>query len=297
MSSLLVIGETGQLGSALKHLCESQQKTTIFLSRKEFDLSAPPETLKQKLSILAKPSAIILAAAYTDVEGTETDCETAYWVNVRATDIIAQYCESEDIPLIYVSTDYVFDGRKSSPYEISDTTNPLNFYGESKRLGEEAVLMHTKKSCIMRTSWVFDGTHKNFLTTMLKLAKERAALNIVSDQKGRPTYAAQLAQACLNMAEALIENNKEARGIFHVTGQGEPVSWAEFAAHIFDHASLSTEITPVLSQDYPTIAERPLNSVLSNARYNALFNDALPSWQQGLKEAIAEYNRKFERNS
>ncbi len=288
MSSLLVIGETGQLAIALKRACDNGGIKARFLPRTKLDLSATHETILTVLSEFPQPDAIILAAAYTDVEKAESECETVYNVNVRGTDAVAHYCETHNIPLVFISTDYVFDGRQTQPYTIEDKTNPLNFYGETKRLAEEHILSLTTPHAAIRTSWVFDGISKNFLTTMLRLAETRSTLSVVMDQIGRPTYAGHLAAACLKVTGALIENAETVNGLHHITGQGQPTSWTEFAKAIFKASNKDILIKPIPTKDYPTAAHRPLNGVLSNARYNALFNQPLPSWRRGLEDALRE---------
>lgn len=297
MSSLLVIGETGQLAYAIKQACRLNGTKAQFLPRSELDLSASHSEIGRILSGHLKPNAIILAAAYTNVEKAEADCETAYYVNVRGTDAIANYCDIHHIPLVFISTDYVFDGGQLHPYLTTDKTNPLNFYGETKRLAEERVLSLNTPHAVIRTSWVFDGTSKNFLTTMIRLAETQATLSIVDDQRGRPTYAGHLAIACLRVTSALMSHSDKARGLFHITGQGEPISWAGFAEAIFEASELSVQINSIPTKAYPTAAERPLNGVLSNERYNALFNEPLPSWRRGLEDALSERQKAHEGNS
>jgi len=190
--------------------------------------------------------------------------------------------------LIHFSTDYVFNGKATTPYEITETPNPINFYGFSKREGELNIQASQCKYAILRTSWVFDGTGKNFLTTMLRLAETHTSLNIVSDQLGRPTYAGHLAQAGLSAARSLVTGNQESVGIFHVSNTGPIISWAEFAEAIFHNKNLAVTVKPIPSSEYPTRATRPAFSALSTKKFETVFDYKLPSWQEGLKAALSE---------
>ena len=216
---ILIIGKTGQLARALSY--ELKAEDTLFLDRPSLDLSKP---------ILDLPNCrgLILAAAYTAVDMAETESKLANQVNGVAVGQIAKICARRDIPLVHISTDYVFDGNAAKPWSPKDDTAPLNAYGQSKWLGEQAIIKSKANAAILRTSWVFDGTGQNFLTTMLRLSKTQNRISVISDQIGRPTYAGHLAQACIAALEGLQLDRAKA-GLYHATNTGTPVSWADFS--------------------------------------------------------------------
>lgn len=283
-----VIGETGQLARALKSQIEVQNYKAVLFNRKSLDLSSPPDTIRNFMNELEQVDAVFLAAAYTAVDTAENDQDIAMAVNARAPGIIAQACRTRAIPLIHFSTDYVFNGKSTTPYEVAQTPEPINFYGRSKREGELNIEASKCQYSILRTSWVFDGTGKNFLTTMLRLAEKHKSLNIVSDQLGRPTYAGHLAKAGLSAARGLIAGIPESSGIFHVSNTGPIISWAEFAQAIFSNESLAVTVNPIPSSEYPTLATRPAFSALSTQKFQSVFDYKLQSWQEGLKAALKE---------
>ena len=283
-----VIGETGQLARALKIQIEAEGYEGIFFNRKALDLSSSPDIIRKFMNTLAQVDAVILAAAYTAVDDAENNQDIAMAINGRAPGVIAHACYKRAIPLIHFSTDYVFNGKAVAPYEITETPDPINFYGVSKREGELNIQASKCQHTILRTSWVFDGTGKNFLTTMLRLAETRTSLNIVSDQLGRPTYAGHLAQAGLSAARSLIAGNQESVGIFHVSNIGSIISWADFAEAIFRNKSLAVTVNRIPSSAYPTRATRPAFSALSTKKFESVFDYKLPSWQEGLKAAFEE---------
>ena len=283
-----VIGEKGQLARALKVQIEAQSYDAVFFNRTSLDLSASPHIILKFMDKLEQVDAVILAAAYTAVDDAENNQDIAMAINGRAPGVIAQACHKRGIPLIHFSTDYVFNGKAVAPYEITETPDPINFYGVSKREGELNIQTSKCQHTILRTSWVFDGTGKNFLTTMLRLAETRPSLNIVSDQLGRPTYAGHLAQAGLSAARSLIAGNQESVGIFHVSNIGSIISWADFAEAIFRNKSLAVTVNRIPSSAYPTRATRPAFSALSTKKFESVFDYKLPSWQEGLKAAFKE---------
>jgi len=286
-----IIGQTGQLGCALEAECGHQDIEAVFYNRQALDMGAAPEMTEQFLSKIPRFDTIIIAAAYTNVDGAETEESLADLVNFRTPQIIAQYCEDKDIPLIYVSTDYVFNGTHTSPYTPEERPNPINAYGRSKDKGERAVQAACKRAAVLRTSWVFDGFSKNFLTTMLRLAETRQELSVVSDQIGRPTYAPHLAQAVIHTASRLIEDQDAGlSGIYHCTGSGPVVSWADYARYIFTCAKSSlkhsVKVTDIPSEAFPTIAQRPKYSVMSLTKFEKSFSYTLKDWREGLESAV-----------
>ena len=221
-----------------------------------------------------------------NVDGAETQSDTAYAVNATAPAIIARACAAHDIPLIHVSTDYVFDGDADMPYLPDDDTDPLGVYGSSKLDGELAVLESGARALIFRTSWVYDANGRNFLTTMLRLAESKNTITVVDDQLGRPTYAGHLALAILRAADLFTQESDIETAIHHVTNGGEPVSWASFAKAIFKAKGLDVKVDGIPTSDYPTPAERPAYSVLDTDSFERTFRHPLPSWQAGLRAAL-----------
>lgn len=289
---LAIIGQSGQLGRALTHQAAETGIDAQNYGRKDCDLSAKPHIIESFIDGLDIDS-VIIAAAYTAVDAAEDDFETALAVNAHAPAAIARACSKRDIALVHASTDYVFKGKAQLPYPVNAATDPVNAYGRSKLAGEQAVLNAHKRAAILRTSWVFDGSGKNFMTTMLRLGEIRKEVSVVKDQIGRPTYAGHLAQACLKSARALLSDDyNNAAGIYHVTGNGPPISWADFATAIFKHAkhdlAHNVDVKPIPSSDYPTPAARPAYSVLDLTRYETQ-HGALPDWNEGLEKAYKEW--------
>jgi len=283
-----VIGETGQLARALKVQLKQQGYKGYFFDRQALDLSANSKTLEHFMDDIPDVDALIIAAAYTAVDEAENDREAAMAVNGKAPGLIAQACNERNIPLIHISTDYVFNGEANTPYNVTDKTDPINVYGYSKRAGELSIQASGSRYAILRTSWVFDGTGKNFLTSMLRLAETREYLNIVDDQLGRPTYAGHLAQAALSAARGLIAGLEGSSGIFHVSNTGSIISWATFAKVIFKTNSLDILVNAISTEEYPTPAKRPAFSVLNTNKFETIFDYELPSWQEGLVAAMSE---------
>lgn len=273
---LLVIGQTGQLARAIARL----DHQTICLPRDQMDLSWEDARLRDAFTNALNtyhPHGVINAAAYTQVDKAETDATLAFAVNGTAPGHLAQICASQNLPFVHISTDYVFNGQNDRPWREGDDTDPLNVYGDSKLAGEKAVLDTNATAAILRTSWVYDLQGRNFATTMLRLAEERDHLTIVDDQLGRPTHADDLAAAALSALGH--------KGIFHVSGTGEPVSWAGFAKAIFDEAQLCVEVEPIPTSAFPTPAKRPAWSVLDTSRFEQTVAP-LRDWRTALKMAF-----------
>lgn len=285
MGRLLVIGRNGQLARALASLAPD----AVTLDRQSLDLSSPPDDLAARFESYLDDSVngVILAAAYTQVDKAEEDRDTAMAVNGVAPGIIAQVCEARNLPLVHISTDYVFNGTGTLPYTPDLATDPINAYGETKRAGERAVAGAGGTYAILRTSWVYDGTGGNFLTTMLRLAQTRDELSVVDDQIGRPTFAIDLAKAALAALQGL-QDDPAKSGLYHVSNKGEPISWAAFAKAIFEAAEVEMIVHPIPSTDYPTPAKRPAYSVMDVDSFEATFGYHLPDWQDGLRRALAQ---------
>ncbi|MND35567.1 dTDP-4-dehydrorhamnose reductase [compost metagenome] len=286
MSTLKRMVVTGREGQVVLSLLERGAKDgrfeVIALGRPELDLSAP-ETIEAALQ-KTRPDVIVSAAAYTAVDQAEGDEEAATVVNGVAAGKIAEAAAALGVPVIHISTDYVFDGSKVAPYVESDPVAPIGAYGRSKLAGENAVTAATPNHAILRTAWVYSPFGKNFLKTMLKLAETRDSLNVVDDQVGNPTSALDIADAVLVIAANLLESDDPTlRGTFHMTGTGEG-SWADFAIEIFARSAgmggPTSEVGRIPSSAYPTPAKRPANSRLDCSLLEARHGTRLPDWKQ-----------------
>jgi dTDP-4-dehydrorhamnose reductase len=285
----LVVGWSGQLARHLRELWP----TAMFWSRQQLDLGAP-EAVRDAIES-SRPAIIVNAAAYTAVDRAESDSDLAWRVNVEAPAAMARAARTLDVPLIHISTDYVFDGTSSVPYVESAPVAPLNVYGRTKLAAELAVSLLCQKHWILRTSWVFSEFGSNFVKTILRLARERDTLKIVDDQHGRPTYAGDLA----NVIDALVRQQPWPGavpwGLYHVAG-GTAVSWCGFARAIVDRAhglgviERVPTVVGIPSSGYPTPATRPARTVLqASPALDAL--GVVPDWQEGLTRAIRSASR------
>lgn len=285
---LLLLGGSGQVGTELRALPLSKNFEIVAPSRGAIDLcdsSAIAEIMAD-----GPWSVVINAAAYTDVDRAESEEATAFAVNAEAPACLATETGSRGIPLIHISTDYVFDGRKGAPYVERDQTAPLNVYGRSKLAGERAVRAGNQRHIILRSSWVYSPYRKNFVRTILRLAAERQRLTIVSDQHGCPTAARDIAQACLDIAVCSVsERDRMPYGIYHFAGAGE-ASWFEFASTIVDFSAdrlgRKPQVVPIRTVDYPTPAVRPADSRLNCASIVSACGITPRPWRQSLAETI-----------
>jgi dTDP-4-dehydrorhamnose reductase len=275
--SILVFGKTGQLARELALL-----EGVTCLGRAQVDLS-DPAACAEAIGHYA-PVAVINAAAYTAVDRAEEEDALAQVVNGAAPAAMAQACAALDIPFVTVSTDYVFDGSGTTPWQPSDAVAPINAYGRSKLAGEEAVAATGGRYAILRTSWVVSAHGHNFVKTMLRLGAERDHLSIVGDQIGAPTPARDIAAACLEMARQLRADRGKS-GTYHLQGLPE-VSWAGVAAEIFAQAGMTCEVTDIATSAYPTPAARPLNSRLDCTTLETVFNISQPDWRLGLRDIL-----------
>ncbi len=293
LTRLGIIGETGQLARALTEICRGKAIDLIVLNRQSLDLSASKIDIQSNLLKFKNVDAVINAAAYTAVDAAENDEIIATRVNAEAPELFAIYCKRRDIPFIHISTDYVFDGNSPTPYQVDSPTAPLGVYGRTKFLGENHVKDVGGNFAILRTSWVYDGIGKNFMTTMLRLAQDRTILSVVEDQFGRPTYAKHLARACLSCALGLLQDGEKNSGIYHVSNTGPVISWAHFARSIFEQAENKlphkVDVKGIPSFEYPTLAKRPAYSALDISKFHDHFDYLLPGWQIGLVDAIREW--------
>ena len=286
---ILVTGGSGQLATALA----AQGGDSIQRAgRPAFDFDRP-ETIAAAFRS-ANPSLVVNAAAYTAVDAAETDAAAALRANRDGPAELARLCAEAGIPLIHISTDYVYDGDKPSPYVESDPVAPRSVYGASKLAGEAAVLASGARAIILRTAWVYAATGHNFVRTMLRLAQTRDTLRVVADQHGCPTAAADLAAAILAIVARIETNgwNDAYRGVFHAAGSGE-TTWHGLAVAVFQDAArhgakVPAAVTPIKTEDYPTPARRPANSRLDCTRLEANFGIRLPHWRNSLFRTIDE---------
>jgi dTDP-4-dehydrorhamnose reductase len=291
---VLLLGGSGQVGHELRGTLPSLGELTI-VPRSEADLSKP-ESLRAVLRAY-QPRVVVNAAAYTAVDRAEGEPELAHSVNAVAPGVLAEEAEALGALMVHYSTDYVFDGRKPEPYDESDTPNPLSVYGRSKLEGERRVASACRRHLILRTSWVLGAHGENFLKTILRLAAEREALRVVSDQRGAPTSAALIAEA----TAALIHEMRGARaadarwGIYHLASAGD-TTWYEYASYAIGRARrlgwpLRTgpeAIVAIRSDEYPTPAVRPANSRLDTSRLRREFGVSLPEWTSGIDQTLQQ---------
>ncbi|HXJ99936.1 MAG TPA: dTDP-4-dehydrorhamnose reductase [Gelidibacter sp.] len=281
-TKVLVTGAKGQLGQCIQSIAHQYPTLNfLFVDKQQMDI-----TNIIQISEFFKTHKVdwcINCAAYTAVDQAENHKEEAYQINVLGTRNIAQLCQEYDVKLIHISTDFVFDGLKTSPYTERDATNPINVYGETKLKGELEVKAHCASHFIIRTSWLYSEFGHNFMKTMLRLASERDILRVVNDQIGSPTYALDLAEALLH----IIQKDKDHYGVFHYSNQGQ-ISWFEFAKTIFELVNHHIVLEQILTKDYPTLATRPLYSVLDTSKISEAFNLEIPFWKDGLVTALSK---------
>jgi len=277
---LLVFGQTGQVARELAVL----EPGAIFLDRAAVDLS-DPAACEAAIQIHA-PDAVINAAAYTAVDKAEDDEATAHLINAVAPGVMAKACADLGIPLVHISTDYVFEGTGTEPRSPDAVTGPLGVYGRTKLAGEQAVIAAGGPHAILRTSWVFSRHGNNFLKSMLRLGADRDHLTIVADQIGGPTPAKAIAQACLTIAKELGKNSKKS-GVYHISGAPD-ASWAEFARVIFAATDLQVRVEDIPTTAYPTPATRPLNSRLDCATLQSEFGITRPDWREAVTEIVGQ---------
>lgn len=286
MGRILVVGRSGQLARALAAIDGLYEM--IALGRADFDLSRPAAVIGQIQQV--QPAGVINAAAYTAVDKAETDAEAAFALNRDGPAALAAACATLDIPLVHVSTDYVFDGTKPSAYVETDLKAPLGVYGRSKSAGEDAVLGAHDRVCVLRTSWVYSPVGANFVKTMLRLAAlGRDEISVVADQHGRPTAAADLAQACLAALGGLQLEGARVGGVYHYAGAGDAV-WADVAACALEAARdcglPSARVRRITTAEYPTPARRPANSRLDSDKFAATFGYPAQDWKAGVAACV-----------
>jgi len=299
MKKILVVGSSGMLGLDLCEVLKNNYAVVgLDLNTAPQGASGPAELIKaditdkesiSKVVISARPDAIIHAAAWTDVDGCEGDPDKAYKINALGSQNMAQLTNAMNIPFFYISTDFVFDGRKDSPYNEDDTTNPISAYGMSKLQGEELIKKSANKFFILRTSWLFGRWGKNFVDTIINKAKNEKTLKVVDDQIGSPTYTKDLALGIKAMVDLLSSRNSPDNvfGIYHMSNSGS-CSWFEFAQAIFKKIKIrDVELLPVTSEQLNRPAKRPKMSVLDNSRYEKLTGSPLRPWSEALSDYLS----------
>ncbi|MGC1617901.1 MAG: dTDP-4-dehydrorhamnose reductase [Candidatus Acidiferrum sp.] len=303
---ILLTGKSGQVGSEMLPLL-AQLGEVIAPGRDDLDLSKRDDVRRAIREV--RPQLIVNAAAYTAVDRAETDEPTAHIVNAEAPELMAVEAKKIGAVLLHYSTDYVFDGTKSDPYDEEDSTNPINVYGKTKLAGEQAIRSSGVPHLIFRTAWVYATQGKNFLLTILRLATEREELRIVSDQVGSPTCASELAAASCKILAVILERNRgkfvfsDAGGTYHMSAAGQ-TTWCDFAAAILEEAGATSRIPgwlaeaakgrpwiarrviPISTEEFDSPTHRPAYSVLSNSRLTKTFGVSLPEWRTQLKRCF-----------
>jgi dTDP-4-dehydrorhamnose reductase len=284
MLRVAVIGTQGQLARSLAELSGDDAAITC-IGRPLLDL-AEPETVAEVLDDL--PADIVVnAAAYTAVDKAESEADLAFRINRDGAAAVAEVCARRNLPLIHVSTDYVFDGNRSGAWRETDACHPPSVYGASKLAGEQAVQAAFPAAVVLRTAWLHSPFGTNFVKTMLRLSAERDRLRVVADQHGSPTYAPDLATAIVAMARRLVATRDAAlSGIFHLAGAGE-TTWHGLAVTTMAMAGRGVLVDPITTAEYPTPAQRPANSVLDTAKIAAVYGIRLPPWQEGVRHGVA----------
>lgn len=281
---IAVTGSNGQLGYELEQLANAyeEQFDFLFTDRDRLDIgqaSSIADFFKEY-----QPAYFINCAAYTAVDKAETEQETAYHVNAEAVGIIARQCREYHCTLIHISTDYVFNGNGLVPYQTDSPTDPVNYYGYTKWLGEKLALENNAQTIIIRSSWIYSSHGNNFVKTMLRLMKDRPEIKVVSDQTGSPTYAADLAETILQVITNLQKGNIH-YGIYHYSNEGV-ISWYDFAKAIQAHENFSCIVSPIPTSDYPTPAKRPAYSVMDKSSIVNDFGIQLKNWKESLVHCL-----------
>ena len=281
--TILVTGANSQLGNELQVIApQFPYYQFLFVTKEELNITDFNSIIKY-----FKGHSIdycINCAAYTAVDKAETENDLAYLINADAVAILAKICSKNNTQLIHISTDYVFDGTANKPYKETDKTCPVSVYGQSKLQGEDLAIQHSPSTIIIRTAWLYSSFNNNFVKTMLRLMQEKDSINVVNDQLGSPTYAADLALAIMQMIKT--KKSKENPGIYHYTNGGT-TNWYQFAVTIKNLTGSNCIVNPITTAQYPTAAKRPAYSVLDTAKIAATFSVAIPDWKDSLEKCLA----------
>jgi dTDP-4-dehydrorhamnose reductase len=287
---LLIAGWQGQIARGLVEAAPAcPDVTACAVGRAALDI-CEARSIERALSQI-EPSIVINSAAYTAVDKAESEAERAFALNRDGAKMLAEAAARRGIPIIHISTDYVYDGRKSEPYVEGDATHPMSIYGSSKLEGEDAVRQANSKHIVLRTSWIFSPSGRNFVKTMLAQAAEGKRLRVVNDQRGSPTYAPHLVAAILELARQLSARKGDAGrwGVYHAAGTGT-TTWLGLAEEVFRRSAAlggpTAEVEAISSADYPTPAARPANSQLDCTKLERTFGLRLPTWQVGVAECV-----------
>ncbi len=280
LKNILVTGSNGQLGSELQALSSFYPKYHFLFTTKE-ELRIEDESLVKKYFAENDIDCCINCAAYTAVDKAEEEKEFCYAVNTSAAGYLAAACHNNNIAFIHFSTDYVFDGKKNTPYLEDDATSPVNYYGETKMLGEKNVQENNANAIIVRTSWVYSSFGKNFVKTMMRLMAEKESVNVVNDQIGAPTYAADLAAAVMH----IIQQKKFIPGIYHYCNEGI-ITWYDFAVEIKRLTGSTCAVKGISTAQYPTPAKRSHYSAMDTKKIKNTFEITIPAWKISLAKAV-----------
>ena len=289
--NVLITGAQGQVGKELTSIAQDKGFNVIAASRADLDISQA-ENVQQFMSQY-QPDIVINAAAHTAVDKAEDEHDLAFTINRDGAANLAIACSKLNIPLLHISTDYVFDGTKTAPYNENDVVAPLGVYGESKWQGEEAIRQNLSHFLILRVAWVFGAQGNNFVKTMLRLAEDRDELNVVADQFGGPSPAKDIAQTLITLVEKFQQNKTLAWGTYHYCGK-EKTTWYDFASEIFKQAfelgilNKQIKVNPITTAEYPTAAKRPENSMLDCSKLKTTFGINMPEWKEALKQVLIE---------
>jgi len=285
MSRILVTGANGQLGQCIKELSSKIDSNNTYIFKSSADLNITQ--YKQVITefIIGDFDFCINCAAYTNVDKAETDVENAADVNTLGAKNLAMACRQTNTTLLHISTDFVFDGSKNSPYTETDTTSALGVYGATKQQGEKEIIQNLSQYYIIRTSWLYSEYGHNFMKTMIRLGNERAQLSIVDDQTGTPTYAKDLAEVLIN----IITRKPIPYGIYHLSNEGT-ATWFEFAQAIFEINNNSINLSPITTEAYPLPAKRPKYSVMDKTKLKKALSIEIPYWKDSLAKALKAHH-------
>jgi len=276
----LITGSNGQLGQEIKKLSAGLEHKFYFTDVEELDVTSAGQ-IKSYMG-QNRIDFIVNCAAYTAVDKAESDVQKAELINKTGPANLANVSKELDITLLHISTDFVFDGKKNTPYLETDQVNPLSVYGRTKLDGESEIIKNASTFVIIRTSWLYSMHGNNFVKTIARLAKERPEINIVSDQIGSPTYASDLAKAIIEIIPKIKKGTKE---VFHYSNEGT-TSWYDFAVKIVELNNLKCKVNPIPSTEYPTPAKRPAYSVMDKTKIKKYFGLSIPTWQDSLVSCI-----------
>lgn len=289
--NVLITGAQGQVGKELSLIATEKGFNVIAAGRTDLDITQL-ENVENYIN-KTQPDIVINAAAHTAVDKAEDEQDLAFSINRDGAKNIALICTKHNIPLLHISTDYVFDGTQSDPYQENDDVSPLGVYGTSKWQGEEAIRQNLTQHIILRVAWVFGAQGNNFVKTMLRLGQDRDELNVVADQFGGPSPAKNIAQTLMALVEQYRNNKLLDWGTYHYCGS-EKTTWYDFAVEIFDQAfelgilNKKIKVNPITTAEYPTPAKRPSNSMLDCSKLKNTFGIEMPEWKEALKQVLIE---------